>query len=128
MNLNKCEGIEPSVHTTTSDAGSLLRKSAAASGRPGSELEQPSMKVVIVKFGGAQEGVWGERKGMCVGKIWKPVGSTGFRSGCFEILQPAGQTEKKMVKSHFWSFLFKNSRFWSLFVKIFIFSLFFKFS
>jgi len=39
----------PSDHTITSDMGSLLRKSAAASDRPGSE---PSKKVVIVKFEG----------------------------------------------------------------------------
>jgi len=46
----KRERIEPSVHTTTSDAESLLRKSAAASGLPGSERKQPSMKVVTVQF------------------------------------------------------------------------------
>jgi len=47
----KKEGPEPSVHTTTSDSGSLLRNSAAASGRLGSKRKQTSMTVVTVKFG-----------------------------------------------------------------------------
>jgi len=44
-------------HMTTSDVGRLRRKSAAASDRPGSEWEQPSKKVVSVKFGGSK-GEW----------------------------------------------------------------------
>jgi len=52
----KGERTEPSIHTTTSDVTSLERKLAAASDRPGSEREHPSMKVVIVKFGGVQGG------------------------------------------------------------------------
>jgi len=47
----KEEQTETSAYTTTSDAGSLLRKSATASGRPGSDRKQPSIKVVTVKFG-----------------------------------------------------------------------------
>jgi len=43
----KGEGAELSVHMTMSDAGSLLKKLTAASGRSGS----PSMKVVTVNFG-----------------------------------------------------------------------------
>jgi len=42
---------------TTSDVGSLLRKSAAALDRPGLELEHPWMKVVTVKFG-RSKGKW----------------------------------------------------------------------
>jgi len=50
---------EPSVHTTTSDAKSLLKSLAAASGRPESERKQPSMKVVTVKFEGLNASEWG---------------------------------------------------------------------
>jgi len=53
------ESTEPSLYTTTSDTGNLLRKSAAASGWLGLEREQPSMKVVTVKFVRAQGGVAG---------------------------------------------------------------------
>jgi len=51
---SKGGGTDPSVHTTTSDAGSRRKNSAAASSRPGSELEKPSINVVTVKFWGAQ--------------------------------------------------------------------------
>jgi len=40
---------------TTSDAESLLRKPAAALGRPKSEREQFSIKMVTMKFSGAQQ-------------------------------------------------------------------------
>jgi len=46
----KGEGTEPSILTTALDAKRLRSKSAAASDRPGSEREQPSMKVVTVNF------------------------------------------------------------------------------
>jgi len=52
----KGEGTEPSVHTTTSDVGRLLKKSAAASDQPWSEREQPSIKVVTMKFGWESKG------------------------------------------------------------------------
>jgi len=42
------------LHSTTLDAGSRLRKSVAASGRPGSKHEPPSINVVTVKLGRAQ--------------------------------------------------------------------------
>jgi len=48
----KGEETEPSVHTTTSVVGNLLRKSATASDQLGLERWQPSMKVITVKFGG----------------------------------------------------------------------------
>jgi len=43
--------MEPSVHTTTSDAGRRLRNSAAASGQPGSKRLRPSMNVITMEFG-----------------------------------------------------------------------------
>jgi len=46
------EETEPSVHKTTTYMLRLLRKS----GRSGSEREHPSMKVIIVKFGGPRFG------------------------------------------------------------------------
>jgi len=51
---------------TTSDVGRLRRKSAEASDRPGWEREQPSMKVVTVKFGGSKE----ERMGIRSVFLW----------------------------------------------------------
>jgi len=61
--------IDPSVYTTTSNAGSLLRKSAVALGRPGSEQEQSLMKSVIVKFGGS----WGGLKSDLLWRLGFPV-------------------------------------------------------
>jgi len=63
----KGEGTEPSVQTTTTDVGKLRSKSAAASDRPGSELEQPSMKVVTVKFRGVQGRVDGHKISFSLG-------------------------------------------------------------
>jgi len=50
----KEERTEPTDHTTTSDAGSLLRKSVATSGRAELDRKQPSIKVITVKFGGSK--------------------------------------------------------------------------
>jgi len=46
------------VHMTTSVVGRLRRKLAAVSDRPGSELEQPSMNMVMVKFGTGSKREW----------------------------------------------------------------------
>jgi len=54
------------VHTTTSVVGRLRRKSTAVSDRPGSVLEQPSINVVTVKFGG-QGGVDGHKISFSLG-------------------------------------------------------------
>jgi len=52
----KGEGMEPSVHMTTSYVGRLRRKSATALDRPGLKREQPLIKVVTMKFEGGPRG------------------------------------------------------------------------
>jgi len=54
----KEKGKMTSVNTNTLDAENRQRKSAAASSQPVSKQEQPSMNMVIVKFGVGKE--WGK--------------------------------------------------------------------
>jgi len=81
----KGEWTEPSVHTTTSDVGKLRRKSAAVSDQPGSEQEQPSMKVFIVQFGGVQGGADGHKISFSLGVWFSCDEQEGlFNLGCTE--------------------------------------------
>jgi len=52
---------------TTLDVGRLLKKSAAASNRPGLEREQSSIKVVTVKFGGPRGSGWAHNQDFLCG-------------------------------------------------------------